>query len=243
MKRKNNIVIYIGLVLIWVILLLVQNYLKIYTGNLYILISAVNGLVGLPLIVLVMVFLVGQFVRNQEKRARKRQLMQIKSWMFRLEMRNLFISNFQALKSPILTLSAIKHASLSELVHMREAANNIQYDSLEKMEPVIMEYAASQTVWRSFISLAFEYGFEEIFQDILYILHFEGDVKTFKESHPDRLFIQEAAGNSRLMQKVHKILGDGIRKFLDYAIELKEKQPELFSQIVADFELSTQMKG
>jgi hypothetical protein len=46
-----------------------------------------------------------------------------------------------------------------------------------------------------------------------------------------------------LMQKVLKIVGDGIRKYLEYAIELKEKQPELFDQVIADYELSTQMRG
>jgi hypothetical protein len=234
MKAKNNAGIYVGLILIWIILLLVQYFLNTHAKNLSILVSAVNGMVGLPLVVLVMVFLVGQFNKNQENRRRRRQLLQIKSWMFRLEMRNLFIANFQALKSPALTLPAIRDASLSELVRMREAANNLQYNSLEKMEPVIMEYAASQTTWRTFMNLALEYGFEDIFQDMLYILHFVGDVKSFKETHPDRLFVHEAAGNSGLMQKVHKVLGDGIRKYLDYAIELKEKQPELFGQVIAE---------
>jgi len=39
------------------------------------------------------------------------------------------------------------------------------------------------------------------------------------------------------MARVTRILGDGIRKYLDYAIELKEKQPELFSQVVGGYEL------
>ena len=39
------------------------------------------------------------------------------------------------------------------------------------------------------------------------------------------------------MHRVMKVLGDGIRKYLEYAIELKEKQPELFNQVIADYEL------
>ena len=74
-------------------------------------------------------------------------------------------------------------------------------------------------------------------------MHFISDVKLFKEINPEKLFIHEAAKNEALMQKVLKIVGDGIRKYLEYAIELKEKQPELFDQVIADYELSTQMRG
>ena len=37
---------------------------------------------------------------------------------------------------------------------------------------------------------------------------------------------------------MHKVLGDGVRSFLDHAIELKEQQPEMFEEIPADYELS-----
>ena len=39
-----------------------------------------------------------------------------------------------------------------------------------------------------------------------------------------------------------KVLGDGIQKFLDYAIELKEKQSDMFHQIISDYESSTQIR-
>jgi hypothetical protein len=163
--------------------------------------------------------------------------------MFRLEMRNLFISNFLALKSPSLTLAKIKSATLDELRKMREDANTIEYKSLELMEPVIMEYVNAEPVWRNFMNISLEYGFEDIFQDMLYIMHFISDVKTFKAIYPNKLFIHEAAKNEILMERVMQALGDGIRKYLDYAIEVKEKQPELFSQLIADYELFTQIRG
>lgn len=37
--------------------------------------------------------------------------------------------------------------------------------------------------------------------------------------------------------KSHVDTGDGIRRYLDYAIELKDRQRELFSQVVGDYEL------
>jgi hypothetical protein len=162
--------------------------------------------------------------------------------MFRLEMRDLFISNLVALKSPPITVSKIKTATLAELKKMREDAETVEYKSLEMMEPIIMEYVGAQHIWRDFMDIARDYGFDEIFHDMVYILHFVSDVKTLKERNPDSLFIHEAAKNELLMQKVTKVLGDGIRKFLDYAIELKEKQPELFNELVSDYELSTKMR-
>ena len=163
--------------------------------------------------------------------------MYIKSCLFRSEMRDLFIANFNTLKSPSLTMAQIKDSTLDELKRMREDANTVEYKSLEKMEPIIMEYVNAQSVWQNFMDIAISYNFEEIFQDMIYILHFIHDVKAFKANNPDKLFIYEAAEKERLMTKVKTVLGDGIRKFLDYAIELKEKQPDMFYEIISDYEL------
>ena len=168
--------------------------------------------------------------------------MHIKSCMFRLEMRDLYITNFMALKYPPLTMSKIKVAPLVEIRKMREDAKTIEYKSLEIMEPLIIEYVKAEPVWRNFMYLALDYGFEDIFQDMVYIIRFVSDVKRYKEHSPDKLFIHEAAKNELLMEKVMKVLGDGIRKFVEYAIELKEKQPELFCEIISDYELSIQIR-
>ena len=45
------------------------------------------------------------------------------------------------------------------------------------------------------------------------------------------------------MARTHRIIGDGIRRFLDYAIELKEKQPEMFGEMMADYALSARLGG
>jgi hypothetical protein len=242
MKPKKNITIYISLIAVWIVLIVMQYFAHRYLpGN--VLTYAVDSLAPIPIIVLVVVFLVGLFMENREHKSRKQQLMFIKSCMFRLELRSLYIANFLALKSPPLTFAKIKSATLDELKQMREDANTIEYSPLEAIEPVITEYVNAQDVWRSFMNMAMENGFEDIFQDMLYIMHFIGDVRTFKDVNPGKLFVDEAAKNESLMQRVMKVLGNGIRKYLEYAIELKERQPELFDQVIADYELLARTRG
>jgi hypothetical protein len=140
-------------------------------------------------------------------------------------------------------MSEIKNSSLGELRKMRKDAGTIEYESLEKMELVIMEYVKAQYVWQNFMDRAITYDFEDTFHDMIYILNFIQDVKVFKDNNPDKLFIHEAEKDEHMMIKVRKVLGDGIQKFLDYAIELKEKQPDMFNQIISDYESAPQMRG
>lgn len=200
-------------------------------------------LAAIPLEILLVVFIVQRYLDNREKKEKRRQLMFIKSYFFRSEMRNLFLANFGALKSPCLTMSEIKNSSLGELRKMRQDAGTIEYESLEKMELVIMEYVKTQYVWQNFMDRAITYDFEDTFHDMIYLLNFIQDVKLFKDKNPDKLFIHEAEKDEHMMMKVKKVLGDGIQKFMDYAIELKEKQPDMFHQIMSDYESSTQMRG
>lgn len=198
-------------------------------------------LAAIPLEVLLAVFIVEKLLEKRESKLRRRQLMFIKSHMFRAEMRTLFIKNFAAVKSPPVSLQSIREASLEELKKMRIEAEFAEYKSLEAMEPVIEEYVRAQPVWQQFIDRATQFNFEDILESMIFILHFVSDVKLFKESNPGKLFIHEAAKNDILMGKVRKVLGDGIRKFLDYAIELKEKHPDMFHEILNDYEVCSQI--
>jgi hypothetical protein len=200
-------------------------------------------LAAIPLEILVAVFIVELFLEKKENKEKRRQLMYIKSYLFRTEMRDLFIANFEALKSPALTMTKIKNGSLDELKGMREDANSIEYKSVEAMEPVIMEYVRAERVWHNFLERAITYNFEEIFLNMIYIIHFVCDVKAFKLNNPQRLFIYEAVKNDALMAKVKKVLWDGIQLFLDYAIELKEKQPAMFDEMLTDYELSSRIRN
>ena len=142
-------------------------------------------LAAIPLEILIAVFIVQRFLDHREKEEKRRQLMFIKSCMFRTHMSSLFIANFSALESPPVTMSKIRYSTLIELKGMREQANTVEYKSLEMMEPVIMEYVKARHVWQEFLERATAYDFEDIFQDMVYILHFIRDVESFKENNPD----------------------------------------------------------
>ena len=165
--------------------------------------------------------------------------MYIKSYMFRSDMRSLFLTNFAGLEAPEITMAKIKNASLDELRQMRRQAEVVTYKSAEAMESIIQEYAKALPVWLNFMERAITYNFESIFLDMIYIIHFADDYRTFKDLNPGKLFISEATKNEGLMVKVRKILADGIQKFLDFAIELKEKQPQVFQDLMTDFEFSS----
>lgn len=197
---------------------------------------------AIPLEILLGVFIVGNFLEKREKKERRRQLMFIKSCVFRSELLNLFIVNFDALKFPSLTMSKIRNATLEEMRQMRKEADTIEYQSPEMMEPVIMEYVKAEQVWHSFKERAITYNFEEIFHDMIFILNFIYDVKAFKNNNPDKLFIYEAEKNILFMEKIKKVLGAGIQKFLDYAIELKEKHPDTFDELISDYELASKIR-
>lgn len=84
--------------------------------------------------------------------------------------------------------------------------------------------------------------FEIIFHDMIFLLHFIQDVKLYKRHNPEKLFIREAERQPKMMERVQRVLKDGVCKFLDYAIELKEKQPEVFDELLTEYQLSSQMK-
>jgi len=197
---------------------------------------------AIPLEILVAVFIVEKFLENREIKEKRRQLMYIKSYMFRSEMRSLFIADFAALKTPPITMRMIRNATLEELRDMRRRAEKIEYASLEAMEPVIDEYVKAERVWHEFKERAITYDFENVFLDMIAILHFIYDVKLYKERIPRQLFIREAAKRDDLMKKTSKILTDGIKLFLDYAIELKESRPEMFDEMMIDYEMSMHLR-
>ena len=232
MPHAKNIGFYLGFIAISALFLIVEHLTHV---------EFFLHLAAIPLEVLVAVFIVDKMLERREIKERRRQLMFIKSHMFRTDMRGLFIANFRGLKKPAVTMSRIKEASLEELRRIRCEADDIEYISPEAIEEIIREYVKAQPAWTSFMERAITYNFENIFLDMIYILHFINDVKAFKERYPDKLFIHEAERNERLMTKVKKVLSDGIRKFLDYTIELKEKQPKVFVDLMTDYEISERM--
>ena len=233
MKFAKHIWFYIGLIGMSLVFLFIEQWTHW---------EFLWHVAAIPLEILVAVFIVEKFLESREIKEKRRQLMYIKSYMFRSEMRNLFIADFAALKSPPLTMRMIRQATLEELRDMRRRAETIEYASLEAMEPVIDEYVRAERVWHQFKERAITYNFDNIFLNMIAILHFIYDVKLFKERNPRKLFILEAEKRDDLMAKTRKILTDGIKLFLDYSIELKESQPEMFDEMMIDYEMSMHLR-
>jgi hypothetical protein len=233
MKRFKHIEFYVGLIGASVLFLILEH-LTHWEFLLH--------LAAIPLEVLFAVFIVERFLEQRETKEKRRQLMFIKSHLFRSDMRPLFLADFAALKTPPVTMDKIRTASIEELRDMRRQTETVEFKSPEAMEPVIMEYVKAEPVWHGFKERALTYNFENIFQDMIGILHFTSDVKLFKEKYPHRLFVHEAAKRPALLDRARKIMTNGIHSFLDYAIELKEKQPVMFDEMMADYELSGQMR-
>ncbi|MFC1951115.1 hypothetical protein ACFLXN_01735 [Chloroflexota bacterium] len=228
MKLRENFVVYIAAIVASAVFLLIYYF----AGH----VEFFLHLAAIPLEVLVVIFIIEKLLDVKEKSERKKQLVYIKGCIFRSDMRSLFAANFAALKIPAVSIPQIKDMSLEELKQAREDANAVEYKSLDAMEPVIMEYVNAQPVWKNFMDLAMGFGFDAVLKGMVYIMHFINDVKVFKENHPDKPFIHEAEEKEWLMKKVDKVLGDGIRSFMDFAIELKQNQPDMFLEMLSDYE-------
>jgi len=197
---------------------------------------------AIPMEILLGAILVERYLAGKERESKRRQLMLIKSYLFRSRMRNLFISNFDAMAEPRITMEMIRNASLGELKALRARVDGLRYRSPEALEPVVMEYVNSHDTFHDFMDWGIANHFENIFQDMIHILHFIQDVKLFKMHNPDKLFMEEASRKPKLMAKVEGILRTGICSFLDYMVEVKASQPEVFEEIINDYEFSSQMK-
>jgi hypothetical protein len=130
---------------------------------------------AIPLEVLVGAFLVERWLARAEKEGKRRQLMYLKSYLFRSEMRNVFISNFSALVRPALSLQWVRDASLPELIRARDDVAELEYRSPADMERILDQYLRARHAFQFFMEWAAEHDFEPIFQDMIYILHFVQD--------------------------------------------------------------------
>jgi len=200
-------------------------------------------LAAIPLEILVGAMLVERWLAREKKEGKRRQLMYLKSYLFRSEMRNVFISNFSALARPAISLEWIRNAALEELVRTRDGITTLEYQSPAAMEVVLGEYVHASRVFHTFMEWSVAHDFESIFHDMIYILHFIQDFELYKRQNPERLFMENALAHPRMRAKVEKILRDGIVKFLDYAIELRQKEPEVLEELLDDYLLSSKLRG
>ena len=71
-------------------------------------------LAAIPLEILLGAFLVERWLARKEKEGKRRQLLYLKSYLFRSEMRQVFLSNFEALAEPAISIAEIRAATLPE---------------------------------------------------------------------------------------------------------------------------------
>ena len=198
---------------------------------------------AIPLEILLGAFLIERWLARKEKEGKRRQLMYLKSYLFRSEMREVFISNFDALASPTISLTGLRDDPVSELRWVRDRITKVVYRSDEEMERVVLEYVRARHAFQAFMEWAAANDFESIFHDMLFVLHFIQDVERFRERNPGSLFVAQARQHPRLWEKTQTVLRDGVLKFLDYAVELREKEPEVLEELLEDYLISAKIRG
>ncbi len=195
-------------------------------------------LAAIPLEIILAVVIVERFITYKEKTNKKYQLSLIKSYLFRSEMKRLFICNLISLQSPEITINKIRGMTLKELKDLRSNLGDLTYKSHLHLEKVIQEYVKTKNVFQFFLEWAIEHNFEHIFNDMIYLLHYIQDVTLFQEHHPGKLFIHEEKSKPELMEKTSRVIRNGLEKFLDYVIELKQNNSTILNSLLSDYEIS-----
>jgi hypothetical protein len=199
-------------------------------------------LAAIPFEILIAVFIVDKLLRKREGLEKRRRLITVVITLFGSEMSRFYATCFQAMRSPRITISTIANSNIEELKRIRIAADAIEYESFEDMELAIKECVKIEHIWRSLLESAITYDIEEMYLNVLYVINFIHDVKVFKESHSDELFIHLAQQDELLMRRVKEVLGLGIQKLLDYAIDLKESNPDMLRRLMSDLDASARIR-
>ncbi len=195
-------------------------------------------LAAIPLEIILAVVMVEHFMSLKNEANRKHQLFLIKSYLFRSEMKNLFICNLISLQGPEITISGIRGMTLKELKDLRDNLGDLTYKSHLHLEKIIQEYVKAKNVFQFFLNWAIEHKMEYIFKDMIDILHFIQDVILFNEQNPGELFIQGEKAKPELIEKASRVVREGIERFLDYIIELKQNSPTILDSLLSDYEIS-----
>ena len=194
---------------------------------------------AIPLEILFGGIMVERYLAWREKNRRARQLMFIKSCLFRSELRALYMTNFEALAYPRIGMKDIKDAGQKELKEwLKQVEENARYYSPEAMEAVITEYVKAYLSFNRFLEWAITNDFERIFHDMIMLMHFIHDAQLFKSMYPNELFISKALKNPEQMERVKTVLTDGIKSFLRFCIELQEHEPDVFLTLMEDYMLA-----
>lgn len=194
---------------------------------------------AIPLELLVGALLVERFLAAAEKKRGIKQLSYIKGYLFRFDMRNIFILHLRAMVEPRITLLDIRDSSLDELRELRRlvVATDLKYGSSQALELVVDQYVENQKVFEYFMEWAIRNEAEKIFNDMIYILNFIQDMKVLKGVMGNGIVVDEARKMPELQAKIAKVMKGNVLSLLDYAIELKIHRPEDLEELLNDYQL------
>lgn len=232
MKRKYYILLSVILVSIAGIFL----YMESVTHNEFLL-----HLAAIPIEILVAAIIVERLLSLTDRNKKRRRLTDMLFVQYGMEMSSLLAASFEAVESHSLSMSQIESASIQELKKLRDDAATIKYKSIELIEVAVEEYVKSQHIWKTYLDRAIEYDLEEAYQNMMHVLYFIDYVELFKKNNPDRLLIDEIRDNKLVREKAEELLGFGIRRFLDVAIELRKKKRDAFNQFISNLEQATRL--
>jgi len=236
-KKKKFFTAYTALLFALPILTLFFLWLEHVTHILFL-----AHVAAIPLEIMFGAIIVERFLAGREKKGRLRQLMHMKSYIFRSRIREVFINNFNALDTPQIDIRKLATAELPELCKLREDLDVLTYRSVEDLEIIAVSYIDARSVFITFMDWAIQHDFEAILEDMIFVLHFIQDVRMFKEYHPDKLFVEYAMSTPQGTEKLRKVLTDAVSKFLDYAIELKTERPLVYDELISEYLMASEMK-
>lgn len=236
-KKKKFFTAYTALLFALPILTLFFLWLEHVTHILFL-----AHVAAIPLEIMFGAIIVERFLAGREKKGRLRQLMHMKSYIFRSRIREVFINNFNALVTPQIDIRKLATAELPELCKLREDLDVLTYRSVEDLEIIAVSYIDARSVFITFMDWAIQHDFEAILEDMIFVLHFIQDVRMFKEYHPDKLFVEYAMSTPQGTEKLRKVLTDAVSKFLDYAIELKTERPLVYDELISEYLMASEMK-
>ena len=197
---------------------------------------------AIPLEIMFGAIIVERFLASREKKGRLHMLMHMKSYIFRSQMREVFINSFNALASPQIDIRKLATAELSELYKLREGLNELTYRSVDELEVVVLSYIDARSVFVTFMDWAMQHDFEVILEEVVFVLNFIQDVRMYKESYPDKLFVEYAMSTPQGCEKLRKVLTGAVSKFLDYAIELKTERPSIYDELISEYLIVSELK-
>ena len=176
--------------------------------------------------------------KHQEEETRKTQLRQIKSHMFQASMRNLFLANIAALKTPRIDLVDLRSSGRYELFRhilgqITKVENGrlvpdmtkITYANPDAMAKAFAEYVkAEEKVWERFVQLAVMFNFPQIVKDMTDILSCIASARDAVAPEPlDETSLSKLLqSQGELQLNIEWILRNGIVKFVEFMEELHQ---------------------